>query len=306
MSSSSTTSSSSSSSSSVSHSRYAGNDEKQVPLDSTHRIQSIVKFRFTDDPYKTLAGYSEKAKKIGSANSLVGESDVCTTKMWANPCLKSLPPYPEELSKHLESPCPFTQGKLVKETHIVFPLFPKVSVIVAVAGVSLSAPRTLDSLERLDVLSGGTGYRHIWDTIIEETLEEGEFYGAVMPKFVLSGSRDKIFKDTPAEKVFHWAVMTKDVLPGSRDQSYDVQKELVESKSGYEVPSALDAATAILWANRCSKECFFNNSPWTYTRCQENINGFQLIVGGFALDGLNVGPFHYDDDNIGIAGFKKF
>jgi hypothetical protein len=43
----------------------------------------------------------------------------------------------------------------------------------------------------------------------------------------------------------HWILMTKDVLPGSRNKNYAAQKQLVEN-AGYEVPTCLDATTAIL------------------------------------------------------------
>ncbi len=47
--------------------------------------------------------------------------------------------------------------------------------------------------------------------------------------------------------------------------------------------------------------------PSTYTRCHEMLQGYHLVVGGFAPGGLYVPSLHYDDDErIGVAGLRKF
>ena len=51
-----------------------------------------------------------------------------------------------------------------------------------------------------------------------------------------------------------------------------------------------------------SKNRLFSESPWTYTRCQENVQGYQIIVGGFAPAGLYVNHIHgYGNVNVGVA-----
>jgi hypothetical protein len=58
-------------------------------------------------------------------------------------------------------------------------------------------------------------------------------------------------------------------------------------------------------------ERLFGNSPWTCTRCQEEIDGtygeYPVVVGGFESLGLLVSHnlFHRCNSN-GIAGCRKF
>jgi hypothetical protein len=191
---------------------------------------------------------------------------------WAASQTINLPPYPLELICFLASECTIWPGKKRSETHIVVPLFPK----VVIDGVTL--PLNLESLDQLDKSSGGPGYRYLWD---------------------------QIPKNIPADNEFHYAVMTSDVLPGSRNKSYNDQEGLLPP--GYEVPGVFDAARAILWENRRSGKRCFNDNPWTYTRCKEIIQGYQLSVGGFAPSGLYVCDDVYGGhEAFGVAGWRKF
>jgi len=74
----------------------------------------------------------------------------------------------------------------------------------------------------------------------------------------------------------------------------------------YEVPTALEAATCILAEYSRSEKRLFNDSPWTYTLCQENVQGYQVVVGGFAPAGLVVGKWLWQRGGIGVAALRKF
>ncbi len=198
-------------------------------------------------------------------------SNVISKKEWAASQTIELPPYPQELKDFLAEDCTIWPGKKRSETHIVVPLFPQVAIDEA------PIPFTLDSLDRLDKSSGGPGYRFLWD---------------------------QIPKNIPAEQEFYYAVMTNDVIPGSRNKSYDAQVQLLPA--GYEVPGIFDAARAILWENRRSGKRRFNDNPWTYTRCKEIIQEYQLVVGGFAPSGLDVHYDYFAHERIGVAGWRKF
>jgi hypothetical protein len=100
-------------------------------------------------------------------------------------------------------------------------------------------------------------------------------------------------------------------LEGSRDKAYSAQRELVESharRTGqpYEVPGALEAATAILMHHVCTGERLFGNDPWTYMRCQELVNVEDpVVVGGFESSGLSV--FYSLCVSLrSVAGCRKF
>jgi hypothetical protein len=102
----------------------------------------------------------------------------------------------------------------------------------------------------------------------------------------------------------YWVLMTRDVLPGSLGKAYAAQKELVAGYASresvpYELPSALEAATAILLHHAREGERLFGAVPAggiTYTRCQEMVmvdkGRHPVIVGGFSSGGLDV--HHYD------------
>ncbi len=108
-----------------------------------------------------------------------------------------------------------------------------------------------------------------------------------------------------------WVLMTKDVLPGSRNKSYAEQQDMVgklaqKALIGYEIPETLEAAVCILAQYFDSNMRLFSDNPWTYTRCKDKVQGFQMIVGGFVPSGLVVYRNDYDIDDIGVAALRKF
>lgn len=107
----------------------------------------------------------------------------------------------------------------------------------------------------------------------------------------------------------HWVLMTKDVLPGSRNKSYGDQQKIVadlaeKSLISYEVPEALESAACILSQYFDSQIRLFSDSPWTYTRCKEQVRGFQIVVGNFTVDGLSIDSL-YDMSTIGVAALRR-
>jgi hypothetical protein len=132
-------------------------------------------------------------------------------------------------------------------------------------------------------------------------------YGYICDSMVaLQGNR-------PIERSY-WVLMTKDVLSESRNKSYADQQAMVtelatKALAAYEVPGTLEAAACILVqyfsSHADSKTRLFSNSPTTYTRCQEKIERYHLVVGGFAPAGLNVFD-DFDNNDIGVAVLRKF
>jgi len=96
------------------------------------------------------------------------------------------------------------------------------------------------------------------------------------------GSWSKIFKelgDKPIENSY-WILMTNDVIEGSRNKSYADQVKVVEEKAGseWQVPKLLEAAVCSFMNHVSSgeeKTYLFGQKPWTFTRCQEKISGWQ-------------------------------
>jgi hypothetical protein len=103
--------------------------------------------------------------------------------------------------------------------------------------------------------------------------------------------------------------MTRDVIPESRNKSYDDQKALVQkhaqrSKIPYELPKALEAATAILMHHVETGEKLYGENPWTWTRCQERVDTtWTVAIGGFSSVGLSVySPDYWHGDLDGGVG----
>jgi hypothetical protein len=165
-------------------------------------------------------------------------------------------------------------GKSLRETHLLVRM-PK--------GLTLNK---LGELAKKYFPKNPAGYRSIWSTIVTA------------------------LGDKSADESV-WLLMTKEVLPESRRKNYDQQKKMIDElakKTGvpYQVPTTLEAAICILAEYSRSKKRLFNDSPGTYTRCQENIQNYQMIVGGFVPAGLNVCHSRYDFVNIGVAALRKF
>ena len=185
------------------------------------------------------------------------------------------PPLPPDIAAILMSPCPLWPGKTVGETH----------KLVLVPQTVNGALLTLDLLEQLiqrPIKGKTTKYRHYWHNLKKE-------HGSTSCSS-------------------HWILMTKDVIPGSRSQVYTAQQAQVAALlGGYQVPRLLEAAVCVLIEHVETGTRFFSDNPWTYNRCQERVDGYQTVVGGFAATGLNISTdFHGARARCGVAGLRIF
>ena len=191
-----------------------------------------------------------------------------------------VPPLPKDIHKILKSPCPFWPEKKVEETHMLV-LIPE-----TVNGKPLNL-KTLGELVKKPEEGHATQYRYILEEIINE-------------------------HGNQATAKSHWVLMTKDVIPGSRNKSYADQQALIaecakKARAHYEVPNVLDAAICIFMHSISSGERLFTDKPWTYARCSEKAQGYQIVVGGFSSAGLLVDHFSFFDCvSYGVAALRKF
>ena len=98
-------------------------------------------------------------------------------------------------------------------------------------------------------------------------------------------------------------------LTDTRKQSFTAQKALL--KGGDTVPKLLDATAAIFMQNASGGKHGYGRDPWTYTRCEEPYNEWQMIVGGLAPllapgGGLYVNYCSGDGGIVGVAAARKF
>ena len=189
-------------------------------------------------------------------------------------------PLPADIDEILDRPCPFWPDKQVKDTHLL------VLIPATVGGV----PFTLNQLGKLIQRPNNDGHSTKY-----------RFYGDLV--------KAQIGEQSPPRS--YWLLMTRDILPDSWDKTYDAQKALVAayaSKLGlpYEMPHALEAATAILLHHAREGERLFGDDPWTFTRCQEVVNGWPVVVGGFSSGGLGVDSSSLVHDFRGASCLRKF
>ena len=193
----------------------------------------------------------------------------------------ALPAYIEE-EKMMNSPCPFWPGHKLKETHLL------VLIPSHVGGQPLTLDYLGQLIKRPQGEGHGTKYGYYWDE-----------------------ARAAIGSQSPGRS--YWVLMTRGVLPGSRAKSYPDQCALVAKYASvtglpYVVPGALEAAVVMLLHHVRSGEFLYGRDPLTYTRCQEKVQNFQLVVGGFSSGGLYVYYLNYDYNlsRDGVAGLRKF
>jgi len=198
------------------------------------------------------------------------------------------PPLPKDIDQILKSPCPFWSGKRVEETHLL------VLVPSAVNGKAFTL-NTLQELIQNPKTGNKTQYSYYHKHVKNELGNKSESA--------------------------HWVLMTRDVIPESRNKKYDDQKSLVAThgkKSGiaYELPTALEATTAILMHYVETGKALYTDeelgSQYTYTRCQEKVkyNQWPVTIGGFSFGGLRVSHYDWDDYNTtssawGVAGVSR-
>jgi hypothetical protein len=196
------------------------------------------------------------------------------------------PDLPRDMVTILDASCPFWPEKKVKDTHL----------LVLIPAQVDERPFTLNLLRELIKAPkrGGSKTKY-------------KYYG--------SDIKTQFGNNAPASS--YWVLLTRDVLPESRYKTYAAQEALVSAHASrtrlsYELPKALEAATAILMHHVCNGERLCGDDPWTYTRCQELIrlgsSNFLAVVGGFDSSGLNVNYHYYDAYayDIGVAGCRKF
>jgi len=184
----------------------------------------------------------------------------------------------------LNEPCPFWEGKRVRDTHL----------LVLIPAEVNSQPFSLNLLGKLIQEPQGGGYktRYRW-------------YG--------EGVQQQIGAASP--EASYWLLMTRDILPGSLSKSYEDQKEIVAGHANriglsYRLPKALEAATVILMHHVHSGERLYPDTLMSiYTRCEERLlHGTDkcfTVVGCFGPLGLIVYNFIYEFYRSGVSCCRK-
>ena len=187
---------------------------------------------------------------------------------------------PTNFDEILKIDCPAFPGYKVIDTHM----------LVWIPETIKGKPVTIDNFglllkEQQEFSRRPTGYGHIFNPIAQQ---EGG-------KSIKSG----------------WVLMTTDVIPDSRNKRFFEQLILLENlnkngQTGYRVPKIAEAIICIAAEYLRSKKRLFSDEPLTYTRFEDRVRGYQVIVGGFTPSGLRVDLILNNDEQFGIAALREF
>ncbi len=185
-------------------------------------------------------------------------------------------PLPDDFRAELLKSCPDHPGKIIAQTY----------ALLFAPDLLNGEPLTYNTFKPLmenPIEGHATPIRYIWEQIVQD-------HGNT-PLRALGKSG--------------YILISRDLIPGSRNKSYAVQQALV-AKGGGEVPSFLEMIVLIAAIRNKTGKRLYADSPWTYTRCQEQSGGRQLVVGGFAPAGLFVYYYYIVHEFSGVAARRKF
>jgi hypothetical protein len=171
----------------------------------------------------------------------------------------------------LNGPCPFYEGKAIRETHFAF------------LGLDryMGNPLTIRKWQEIHPANG-----------------QPLFYSCPQDCWY----KDEKFANDPT-CAFRWYLMPLEIVPKSEYKTYPGQVAMLPAE--YEVPFAVEEVTKDLLYHH-KNGTFLNNS--CYGRCQDlSSNDFHVSVGYFASDGFLV--THWADgcgyEDIGLAASRK-
>ena len=106
-----------------------------------------------------------------------------------------------------------------------------------------------------------------------------------------------------------WVLFYEGVIEGSEGKTYEEQKALIEKKTDSQcsLPKLIETLTCIAFKRVETGERLFISTPWTFTRCEEEVDGEPLVIGGFSPWGLSINEYDiYDCTRGGAAASRKF
>lgn len=247
--------------------------DSEIPLELCEEIFMYL----TGHDLTNCALVNKKWYKLASQEKdNIFEQYIIGPRMWrqkVNVDIGKADPIPKDILKILGQPCPFFEGKNVRQTHMLVWIPSKIN------GEPLSLNSLGQCVKVKSFPDNADGYDYYWDLVKNR----------IGDKAIEQGG---------------WVLMTKDVLPGSRTKNYTQQKNMVEKCKGYEVPKVLEAAFCIFAKFYSSDIRLYSENPGTLTRCRDQIYDLQICIGDFALSGLEICNF-IDGERSGVAALRK-
>jgi hypothetical protein len=108
----------------------------------------------------------------------------------------------------------------------------------------------------------------------------------------------------------YWVLLTNSLVVEFKNLEILQQKLLIieNNGQGWSIPRVLEASVCAFMNHASCGNYLFGTNPLTYTRCEETISWYQLVLGGFDSLGL-VLNFHYNFDQVvhgAAACFRDF
>ncbi len=193
-----------------------------------------------------------------------------------------VPPLPKELLEALNKPCPIAKdGTKMIDTHVILWMPPTLN----------GEPMTVNSLEKMATADAfgenKIGYEYCYDSI-----------------------RGDNAINQPLERGF-WLALYKKPVEGGRSFT-DQQKFITDNCPGYEVPKVREVIAASVMQYGCSgdkkERILASESDVCYSRCEERIRGYQIVVGALVSAGLISvsGNFSGGIAHVGVCPVRKF
>ncbi len=186
------------------------------------------------------------------------------------------PPLPPNIQEILEAPCPFFEGKKVKDTHVLT-LIPK--------GITIEKLQTLTSKAKEGHRTKFRADEVVWEDYKNVSVPETR-----------------------------WILATTNVIPGSQGKSWEEQEEMAKpyKDQGYEIASVVDLLMSIVLPYvKTGTRAYADDeeTPGPSAQCADvrycNWSGkdTHLIIGSFTFKGLSLVDNHWNAkyDDMGVS-----
>lgn len=201
-----------------------------------------------------------------------------------------IPLLPVNIQEILNSPCPFNNGQLVKDTHTL-------------------------------TLISKTLNNKVFDLAAFCTFVNNDLgiHGSILYPTVIDMSKQNPKSSTPGWRSFtdsYWVLMTKNVVPNSTNKTIADQQTFVNQVNSnnnlnYAIATPLEVLYSVVFEYYHSgkQKFLFPDNPLMYTTTQYNTysNHYgNLSIGGFSIYGQFSGPASLPSAVCGVALVRKF
>lgn len=177
----------------------------------------------------------------------------------------------------LNEPCPFNEGKLVRDTHFAFLGFDRVN----------SQPLSINRWQEWQPISGQPRFY---------SYEDNCWYGNNG-----KNPNQPFARETTCE--LRWYLLLKEIVPGSLRKPYSQQLTMLPS--AYEPPTAIEEVTKHMLFGLLNPGCYLNKNVWA--RCLDlSFSNSRLSVGLSFPVGVDVADWHVvAKPDVGLGASRK-